>query len=136
MRQLAPAFAIAFASMTAFPAHAASSAPTEKKLEQMLMKIDPSERFIQACSVAATDRIARDKNPYKADRAVMDAVSPARIDGDRMRGAGGAFRSGGEWYQFSFTCETSDNHLKVLSFSYKIGDKIPEDKWEALGLWQ
>jgi hypothetical protein len=135
MRQVLLGLAIALASTAAFAAKV-SPAVSEKKLEQMLMKIDPSERFIQACSAAAADYIARDKNPYKADRAVMDAISPAQIDGDKMHGAGAAFRSRGEWYQFSFTCETSDDHLKVKSFNYKVGDKIPEDKWESLGLWQ
>ena len=124
------------AVLAAGHSYARSAATSEQKIENMMMKIDPSERFIQVCSVAAADRIARDKNPYKADRAVMDAISPAEIKGGKMRGGGAAFRSHGAWYRFSFTCETSPDHLKVLSFSYSIGDKIPEEKWEQYGLWQ
>jgi hypothetical protein len=108
----------------------------EAMVEKMLMKIDPSERFIQICSFAAAEHIAEDKNPYKPDRAVMDSISPAKIDGDKMTGSGAAFRSHGDWYQFSFKCETSPDHMKVLSFNYQVGDKIPEGKWEDLGLWK
>lgn len=123
-------------ALASTPSLARSAATSEQKLENMMMKIDPSERFIQICSAAAADHIARDKNPYKADRAVMDAISPAEIKGGKMQGGGAAFRSRGAWYRFSFTCETSPDHLKVLSFSYSVGDKIPEEKWEQYGLWQ
>ena len=106
------------------------------RLEKMLLEIDPSERFIQICSYAAADRISKDKTPYKADRAVMDASAPAKVDGDKMIGEGAAFRSKGDWYQFSFSCETTPDHMKVLSFDYRVGTKIPEDKWETFGLWR
>jgi replicative DNA helicase len=107
-----------------------------EKFERMLMEIDPAERFIQVCSLAAAERISKDKTPYKADRAVMDASGPAKVDGDKMTGDGAAFRSKGDWYQFSFSCEASPDHLKVLSFNYQVGTKIPEEKWETFGLWR
>jgi len=107
-----------------------------EKFERMLMEIDPAERFIQVCSLAAAERISKDKATYRADRAVMDASAPAKVDGDKMTGDGAAFRSKGDWYQFSFSCEASPDHLKVLSFNYQVGTKIPEEKWETLGLWR
>lgn len=106
-----------------------------EKFEKILMEIDPAERFIQVCSLAAAERISKDKTTYKADRAVMDASAPAKVDGDKMTGDGAAFRSKGDWYQFSFSCEASPDHLKVLSFNYQVGAKIPEEKWETFGLW-
>lgn len=137
MKLFALALVIALASTPSLARSARRPAPTsEQKVENMMMKIDPSERFIQVCSVAATDNLARDKSRYKADRAVMDAISPAEITDDKMNGGGAAFRSRGAWYQFSFTCEASPDHLKVLSFTYKVGDKIPKDKLEQYGLWQ
>ncbi len=137
VKRLALAFTLVIAPGLAF---GAGPKPHGEKseaalVEKMLMKIDPSERFIQICSFAAAERISDDKNPYKADRAVMDSISPARIDGDKMTGTGAAFRSRGEWYQFSFKCETSPDHMKVLSFNYQVGEKIPEGKWEDLGLY-
>ncbi len=120
-----------------FAAKAKPDAKSENaKLEKMLQQIDPSERFIQICSYIAAERISQDKSPYRPDRAVMDASSEARIDGDRMIGDGAAFRSRKEWYQFSFNCETSPDRMKVLSFTYKVGEKIPEEKWEKFGLWR
>ena len=105
------------------------------RLERALLEIDPAERFIQVCSMTAAERIGKDKS-YKPDRAVMDASAPAKVDGDKMSGDGAAFRSKGDWYQFSFSCEASPDHLKVQSFSYQVGAKIPEEKWETYGLWR
>jgi hypothetical protein len=56
--------------------------------------------------------------------------------GHTVTGKGGAFRSKGRWYSFSFTCKATPDHMKVLSFGYKIGEPIPESKWTALGLWR
>jgi len=130
MKRLALALAIAAA-----PGLSLASSPSSK-LEKMLERIDPSERFIQACSYAAAERIGHDGNPYHPDRAVMDSISPPVVRGNLMKGTGGAFRSGGAWYQFSFDCAASPDHMKVLSFDYRVGAKIPEDKWEQYGLWR
>jgi hypothetical protein len=137
VKPLALIFMLAIAPGLAFGAgpRPRDAKSEEAKVQKMLMEIDPSERFIQICSVAAADHIAKDKNPYKPDRAVMDSISPAKIDGDKMAGTGAAFRSHGDWYQFSFNCETSPDHMKVLSFNYQVGEKIPEGKWEDLGLY-
>ena len=125
------------APVTSLAAKAKVDPKTESaKLEKMLMQIDPSERFIQICSYAAAERIAADKTPYKPDRAVMDASTEAKIDGDKMTGDGAAFRSRNEWYQFSFNCVTTPDRMKILSFDYKVGEKIPEEKWEKFGLWR
>ena len=137
VKRLALAFMLVIAPGLALGAGPKSRNPKseEAMVQKMLMEIDPSERFIQICSVAAAEHITKDKSPYKPDRAVMDSISPAKIDGDKMAGTGAAFRSKGEWYQFSFNCETSPDHMKVLSFNYQVGEKIPEGKWENLGLY-
>jgi len=108
----------------------------EPRIEAMLKRIDPADRLEQICDYAAAIRIGRDKTHFHPDRAVIDSISPAKIKGDTVKGSGGAFRSRGQWYQFSFTCETTPDRLKVLSFDYRIGDKIPEDKWDEYGLWR
>ena len=58
------------------------------------------------------------------------------MKGDLAEGTGGAFRSRGQWYQFSFHCKTTPDRLKILSFDYHVGEKIPEDKWDVYGLWR
>jgi len=45
-------------------------------------------------------------------------------------------RSRGKWYALSYTCTAEPDHLKVQSFHYKTGDKIPQAKWVSYGLWQ
>jgi len=52
-----------------------------------------------------------------------------------MHALGAAFRNQGQWYQFSFTCKRTPDHLGVVSFSYEIGQLIPESKWADYGLW-
>ena len=108
----------------------------EPGIEEMLKRIDPADRLEQICDYAAAKRIGRDRNPYHPDRAVIDSISPFKIDGDTVQGTGGAFRSGGQWYQFSFTCKTTPDRLKILSFDYRVGERIPEDKWDDYGLWR
>lgn len=112
------------------------SAANDARFEAILKRLDPSERLEQVCDYAAVKSINSDKSPYRPDRAVIESVAPAHVQGNTVRGEGGAFRSKGEWYQFSFTCKTSPDRLKVLSFDYKIGEKIPESKWDDYGLWR
>ncbi len=114
----------------------AATKRSAEKFEDALKRLDPSERILQVCSLAATERIAGDKKTYRPDRAVMDSVSPPQEQGDKISGTGGAFRSRGAWYQFSYSCATSPDRLKVLSFEFRVGEKIPESKWESLGLWR
>jgi hypothetical protein len=101
-----------------------------------LKRLDPQTRLEQVCDLEAMNRIDRDASPHHPDRAKTDVLSHPRHAGDTVTGTGGAFRSKGKWYAFSFTCKGTPDHMKVLSFSYRIGDAIPESKWAALGLWR
>ncbi|HWM80546.1 MAG TPA: DUF930 domain-containing protein [Pseudolabrys sp.] len=123
--------ALAFASLTG-PA----AAMTDARFKAALKRVDPSARLQQICDYAAVKRIGQDQNPYHPDRAMIDSIAPVSIHGNTARGAGGAFRSRGEWYQFSFTCTASPDRLEIVSFDYKIGAKIPPDHWEAYGLYR
>lgn len=106
-----------------------------KRIESALRSLDPETRLHQVCDMAAMQHIAKDKT-YKPDRAVVDAVSEATISGDSMKGDGGAFRSRGKWYQFSFSCLTTSDRMSVQTFTHKIGPEIPESKYETYGLWE
>jgi hypothetical protein len=108
----------------------------ESRFEAMLKRIDPSERLEQVCEYAALTRIGHDKTPYRPDRVVIDSVSPPSVDGDSMSGTGAALRSRGQWYRFAFTCKATPDRMKVESFSYRVGDAIPQDDWQKYGLWR
>ncbi len=104
--------------------------------EASLAKLDPETRLEQVCDLAAMKRIAGDKNPYHPDRAKSDVSVRPQHKKDTLIVKGGAFRSGGRWYQLAFSCTGSPDHMKVLSFSYEIGKEIPEAKWPQYGLWR
>ena len=100
----------------------------------MLMQLDPDARFEQICDLEAAKRIGKEKI-YRPERAIVSALDEPKIAATTMTGKGGAFKSKGQWYQFSFTCQTSPDHMQVLSFSYQVGEPIPQEQWEKSGLW-
>jgi hypothetical protein len=114
----------------------AQASAADSRVERALKKLDPSSRLTQVCDLKAMEAIGRAANPYRPDRAVIDAVSNPAVSNNTVKGKGGAFRSKGKWYQFSFTCSTSPDRMKVLSFDYKIGSAIPEEKWNDYGLYR
>jgi hypothetical protein len=101
-----------------------------------LGRLDSQTRLEQICDYEAMTRIGSRGRAFRPDRAKSNVVTPPRHLGDTLIGTGGAFRSEGRWYQFSFTCKASPDHLSVLSFSYLVGAIIPEAKWDAYGLWR
>jgi uncharacterized protein DUF930 len=111
-------------------------ATAAERVERSLRMLAPNERLIQLCDYTAMQRIRQEAPDYKPDRAVADARSGIAINKDVVVAEGGAFRSRGKWYALTFTCAGSDDHMKVTSFSYKIGEEIPESKWTAFGLWE
>lgn len=127
-RMLATAFLISLA--------APNAALAEAKLERTLKLLMPADRMAQLCDATAMARIRKDTGKFRPDRAVANAMLDVVIAGNTLEAKGGAFRSRGKWYSLSYTCLTNDEHLKVLSFDYKVGDEIPEEKWASYGLWQ
>jgi hypothetical protein len=87
-----------------------------------LSHLDPQTRLEQICDYEAMNRIGRSGQAFRPDRAKSDVVTSPRHLGDTLVGSGGAFRSKGQWYQFSFSCKASPDHLKVLSFDYHVGE--------------
>jgi hypothetical protein len=95
-----------------------------------LGRLDPQTRLEQVCDLEAMSRIKQ------ADRAKSDVISHPVHNGNTLTATGGAFRQKGKWYQFAFVCKATPNHLRVLSFNFKAGEMIPEDKWSTYGLWK
>jgi len=114
-----------------FPAAASAN---DSKVERMLKQLDPDARFEQVCDLEAMKRIGKDKT-YRPERTIVSALGEPKVAATIMSGSGGAFKSKGQWYQFSFSCQTSPDHMQVLSFSYQIGEPIPQEQWEKSGLW-
>jgi hypothetical protein len=113
---------------------AAVAQASDARTEKMLKQLDPDARFEQVCDLEAMRQISKDKT-YKPERSIVGALETPQVIDSKMTGNGGAFRSKGKWYQFSFACETTADHMKVQAFSFKIGEPIPEQEWEKNGLW-
>ena len=104
-------------------------------LAASLEKLDPATRLIQLCDVESMERIDDGSGTLAPDRAMIDAYARPTISGDTVAGDGAALRSRGKWFHFSFKCTATRDHLKVESFSYKLGAEIPRDQWQRLGLF-
>ena len=98
------------------------------------MQLDPDARFEQICDLEAMKRIGKDK-AYRPERTIVSALGEPKVADSTMSGSGGAFKSKGQWFQFSFKCQTTPDHMKVQAFSFQIGEPIPPEKWEPNGLW-
>jgi len=112
-----------------------SSAYAQDRNARSLLRLEPATRLEQVCDIEAMKQIKRDLR-LPVDRAKSDVSEPPVHKGHTVTASGGAFRAKGKWYKLSFVCTGTPDHLRVVSFSYKAGDEIPESKWEGLGLWQ
>jgi hypothetical protein len=128
MRRLALTFGLV---LLAF----AASAAAETRFERSLRMLAPGERLVQLCDYTAMQRIRKDDQTFRPDRVVADGDKEPTFDKNTVIAKGGAFRSRGKWYALSFRCTAAPDNMKVLSFEYKIGGEIPEDKWAAYKLW-
>ena len=126
MQRLALALAVLCCGGPAFAVDA--------RVEKMLKQLDPDARFEQVCDLEAMKVISKDKT-YRPERTIVSALAIPNVAGTTMSGAGGAFKSKGQWYQFSFRCQTTPDHMAVQTFSFQIGEPIPEEQWEKSGLW-
>lgn len=106
------------------------------RFAESLKKLDLETRLEQICDYEAMSRIGRDAKGFRPDRSQSNAVSEPKRDGNTLIAKGAAFRSKGQWYQFSFTSKGAPDHLSVISFAYQVGEPIPEEKWEDYGLWK
>ncbi len=109
-------------------------AAAENRMERALKMLDPSARLEQVCDMAAMAQIRREAKEYRPDRAMASALAEPKSGPVSLEAKGAAFRSKGKWYQLSYVCKTTPDQMKVLSFDYKIGDAIPEDRWDGYGL--
>ena len=129
MKQIVCALIIALAFATGAQAK-------NSRIDRSLDHLDPATRLEQLCAIETMNRVKKDGKPYRPDRAITYALSKPVLSGHTMSGQGGAFRSKGKWYQYSFSCSATADHMKVSTFTYKIGDPIPEDQWESHGLYR
>lgn len=125
--------ALTIGTLVVLAAHAAAA---DERFERSLKMLDPSERLAQLCDYTAMITIRNDARHFRPDRALAGARAEPQLNRDTFVAKGGAFRSQRKWYELSYTCTATPDHMKVISFRYTIGAEIPETKWAAFGLWQ
>ncbi|RVG93359.1 DUF930 domain-containing protein [Sinorhizobium meliloti] len=91
--------------------------------------------IMAACPTQAMERIGADKNRFKPDKVIAYTFADPVMKGDKMKATGAVFRSKGDWYKLAFRCKTDSEHLEVLSFEYKIGERVPRENWDQLYLY-
>ena len=126
-------FALTIATALVTAAHAAGP---DAHFEKVLKMLEPVDRLEQLCDYTAMVHIRKDQRRFHPDRAVASAIKPPKIAADSIEARGGAFRSRGHWYEMTYSCSATPDHMKVLSFHLTVGQEIPEAKWTAFGLWQ
>ena len=98
-----------------------------------LKKLDPETRLEQVCDLEAMSRIDRDASPFiRTAPRPMSSSHPKHV-GDTVKGSGGAFRSKGHWYSFSFECKGTPDHMKVSVI--QLQDRRIDPRIEVGGLW-
>ncbi|MGN7291882.1 DUF930 domain-containing protein [Rhizobium sp. SAFR-030] len=131
MKDTTYAAAVALAIVSAFPAHALDS-----NIVRQLDALTPEERREQRCDMEAANRISREAAGYKPDKVIAYTFGDPIEIGNKIKAPGAVFRSGGDWYRLKFKCETAEDGLKVLSFDYKVGSKIPREEWQEYYLYE
>lgn len=133
MTRLTTRFAIVFFT---FLISVTAASAANARLPAGFMKMEPRTRSLQICNNKGSREISREKEFSRLDRVVVDAMSNPAFDKNIISGDGGAFRNKGQWHQFQFKCTLTDDGLSATSFTYLVGDIIPEEQWERFGLWR
>lgn len=105
-------------------------------LRKSLLKLQPEERAHQACAIRGLETVRRDKRLKGADRLMPDTFKRAQFDGSVVSAKGAAVRANQHWYALSFECTVSDDQTQALAFTFTLGDEIPPEQWEDVGLWR
>ena len=108
--------------------------PEMAKVKRGLKAFADSERVMQLCNIEALEQIRRAAPQYAPDTMVSYAMADPIQTGLMLTALGGAFRSRKLWYNVTFACVAAPTLDAVASFSFKLGDAIPQSQWEAHSL--
>ncbi|CAN7210257.1 DUF930 domain-containing protein [Rhizobium sp. LjRoot258] len=104
-------------------------------IKKQLEKLDPATRLEQSCDTEAMSRINKDDTGYRPDKVIAYTFKDPVPSDNKLDAPGAVFRSKGDWYHLSYTCITGPQHMNVRALDYKIGEKVPKEKWEKYYLY-
>jgi hypothetical protein len=98
-------------------------------LRSALGQLSPNRRLTQICSFEVAEQVARARPETPPDFVVPYGPSGGFIRGGTLDADGGAFRSGGRWFDVSFRCTVDMKAMRVTAFSYRLGKEVPPQQW-------
>ena len=108
--------------------------PRSREARAALPRLAPDERIEQLCGLEAMGQIHDWQRGFEPDRVTAYALADTRRAGQVLTADGAAFRSKQHWYALRFACTISPDLKRVAAFAFQVGDPIPQDRWEDLGL--
>ncbi len=93
------------------------------------MRLSPEARLEQRCNNRATGRLARERKLKAPDEVVAYAFADTTAKGASLDAPGAAIRDRGEWYRLSYKCQATPDGLGIVTFEYKLGEKVPRSAW-------
>lgn len=108
--------------------------PRSRETVAMLPKLAPEERVEQLCGLEAMGQIHDWQRDFEPDRVTAYALAGTKLSGRVLTAEGAAFRSRRRWYGLRFACTVSPDLKRVTAFAFHVGEPIPRERWEALGL--
>ena len=108
--------------------------PRSRETVAMLPKLALEERVEQLCGLEAMGQIHDWQRDFEPDRVTAYALAGTKLSGRVLTAEGAAFRSRRRWYGLRFACTVSPDLKRVTAFAFHVGEPIPRERWEALGL--
>lgn len=108
--------------------------PRSRETVALLPRLAPDERVEQLCGLEAMGQIHDWQHDFEPDRVTAYALAGTKFSGRVLTAEGAAFRSKRRWYGLRFACTVSPDLKRVTAFAFHVGEPIPRERWEALGL--
>ncbi|MGX1744726.1 DUF930 domain-containing protein [Bosea sp. NPDC055353] len=108
--------------------------PRSRETVALLPRLAPDERVEQLCGLEAMGQIHDWQRSFEPDRVTAYAQASTKLSGRVLTAEGAAFRSKRSWYGLRFACTVSADLKRVTAFAFHVGEPIPRESWEALGL--
>ncbi|MFA6156579.1 DUF930 domain-containing protein [Mesorhizobium sp.] len=108
--------------------------PRSRQARADLATFASDERMVQLCDLEAMDQIHRWRADFRPERVVPYATAEEKFTGIMVAANGAAFRSRGNWYGLKFRCQLAGDGESVVGFEFLVGDLVPREKWDELGL--
>ncbi len=108
--------------------------PRSRETVALLPRLAPDESVEQLCGLEAMGQIHDWQRDFEPDRVTAYALASTKLSGRVLTAEGAAFRSKRRWYGLRFACTVSPDLKRVTAFAFHVGEPIPRERWEALGL--